>query len=122
MPRKAPIPIEFEDLLNRAGKRVLAGTADVCGALADPRRRFVALRGMVNKAKAERLRTTLEREMSALLTDLSQPIPPETIWEMERNYDDWLPKSVRCRTAYLENRRGAAGKRAKELGLDDQLS
>ena len=122
MPRKAPIPIEFEDLLNRAGKRVLAGTADVCGALADPRRRFVALRGMVDKAKAERLRTTLEREMSALLTDLSQPIPPETIWEMERNYDDWLPKSVRCRTAYLENRRGAAWKRAKELGLIDLLS
>ena len=121
MPRKAPIPIEFEDLLNRAGKRVLAGTADVCGALADPRRRFVALRGMVDKAKAERLRTTLEREMSALLTDLSQPIPPETIWEMERNYDDWLPKSVRCRTAYLENRRGAAWKRAKELGLIDLL-
>ena len=37
--------------------------------------------------------------MAALLTELSQPIPPETIWEMERNYDDWLPKSVRCRTA-----------------------
>ena len=123
MPRKPPIPTEFEDLLSRAGKRVLAGIdADACDALADPRRRFVALSGMVDKAKAERLRATLEREMSALLTDLSQPIPPETIWEMERNYDDWLPKSVRCRTAYLENRRGAAWKRAKELGLIDLLS
>src|SRR6185436_13775475 len=122
MSRKAQIPTEFEDLLNRAGKRVLAGTADVCGALADPRRRFVALSGMVDKAKAERLRGTLEREMSALLTDLDQPIPPETIWEMKQNYDDWLPKSVRCRTAYLENRRGAAWKRAKGLGLIDLLS
>lgn len=122
MPRKPPIPTEFEDLLNRAGKRVLAGTASACGVLADPKRRFVALRGMVDKAKAERLRTSLEREMSALLTDLSQPIPPETIWDMQRNYDDWLPKSVRCRTAYLENRRGAAWKRAKELGLIDLLS
>lgn len=123
MPRKSAIPTEFEDLLTRAGKRVLAGTAaGVCGALADPRRRFVALSGMVDRAKAERLRATLEREMSALLTDLSQPIPPETIWEMARNYDDWLPKSVRCRTAYLENRRGAAWKRAKALGLLDLLS
>jgi hypothetical protein len=123
MSRKPPIPTEFEDLLSRAGKRVLAGAdADACGALADPRRRFVALSGMVDKAKAERLRLMLEREMSALLTDLSQPIPPETIWEMECNYDDWLPKSVRCRTAYLENRRGAAWKRAKELGLIDLLS
>jgi hypothetical protein len=102
---------------------VLAGGApDICGALADPRRRFVALRGMVDTAKAERLRGTLEREMARLLTDLSQPIPPEAIWDMKQNYDDWLPKSVRCRTAYLENRRGAAWKRAKELGLIDLLS
>ena len=34
-------------------ERVLAGTADACGALADPRRRFVALGGMVDKAKAD---------------------------------------------------------------------
>lgn len=122
MLRKAPVPTEFEDLLTRAGRRVLAGTADVCGALADPRRRFVALGGMMDTAKAERLRLTLEREMAALLSDLNQPIPPETIWEMTRNYDDWLPKSVRCRTAYLENRRGAAWKHAKTLGLVDLLS
>ncbi|HET6618943.1 MAG TPA: hypothetical protein VFG64_03320 [Dongiaceae bacterium] len=102
---------------------MLAGNApDICAALADPRRRFVALSGMVSAPKAERLRVTLEREMAALLTDLSRPIPPETIWDMRRNYDDWLPKSVRCRTAYLENRRGAAWRRARELGLIDLLS
>lgn len=123
MPRTAPIPREFEDLLTTAGKRVLAGRApDICGALADPRRRFVALSGMVSAAKAERLRRMLEREMSPLLSELAQPIPPETIWEMQRNYDDWLPKTVRCRTAYLENKRGTAWKRAKELGLIDLLS
>ena len=94
----------------------------VNGALADPRRRFIALTGMVAKAKAEALRKTLERAMAPLLTDLSQPIPPETIWDMKRNYDDWLPKAVRCRTAYLENKRGAAYARAKELGLIDLLS
>ncbi|HET6158834.1 MAG TPA: hypothetical protein VFE34_10850 [Dongiaceae bacterium] len=123
MPRKSVLPTEFEDLLSPAGKRVLAGNApDICGALADPKRRFMALGGMVAKARAESLRLTLEREMANLLADLSQPIPPETIWDMKRNYDDWLPKSVRCRTAYLENRRGAAWRRAKELGLIDLLS
>jgi hypothetical protein len=123
MPPKPAIPTEFEDLLTPAGKRVLAGSAPgICGALADPRRRFVALGGMIAAAKAERLRRVLEREMAELLSDLNQPIPPETIWDMERNYDDWLPKSVRCRTAYLENRRGAAWRRAKELGLIDLLS
>lgn len=123
MPQKFPIPAEFEDLLTPAGKRVLAGNAPgICGALADPKRRFVALGGMIAKAKAERLRATLEREMAGLLSELSQPIPPETIWEMKRNYDDWLPKTVRCRTAYLEHRRGKAWRRAKELGLIDLLA
>jgi hypothetical protein len=123
MPPKPAVPTEFEDLLTPAGKRVLAGNAPaICGALADPRRRFVALSGMIATAKAERLRRILEREMAGELSDLSRPIPPETIWDMERNYDEWLPKSVRCRTAYLENRRGAAWRRAKELGLIDLLS
>jgi len=123
MPRKSALPTEFEDLLTPAGKRVLAGNAPgICGALADPKPRFVALGGMVAKAKAESLRLKLEHEMAGLLTDLNQPIPPETIWDIKRNYDDWLPKSVRCRTAYLENRRGAAWHRAKELGLIDLLS
>lgn len=123
MPAKPPIPLEFEDLLTSTGKRVLAGSASkICGALADPRRRFVVLDDMIVTAKAERLRGLLEREMSGLLSDLDRPIPPETIWDMKRNYDDWLPKSVRCRTAYLENRRGAAWRRAKALGLIDLLS
>src|SRR5689334_4736912 len=123
MPSKPAVPTEFEDLLTPAGKRVLANTASgICGTLADPRRRFVVLGGMIATTKAERLRRILEREMASELSDLSQPIPPETIWDMKRNYDDWLPKSVRCRTAYLENRRGAAWRRAKELGLIDLLS
>ncbi len=123
MPAKAPIPREFEALLTPAGKRILAGNAPgICGALADPRRRFIALNSMVSVAKAEHLRRALQREMAPLLSALSQPIPPETIWEAKQNYDDWLPKTVRCRTAYLENKRGAAWKRAKEIGLIDLLS
>lgn len=123
MPHKVAIPREFEELLTPAGKRVLAVRAPgICGALADPRRRFVSLDGMVATARAERLRRALEREMAPLLSDLARPIPPETIWEMRRNYDDWLPKTVRCRTAYLENRRGAAWKRARDIGLIDLLS
>jgi len=117
MPRKPAIPTEFEDLLTRAGKRVLAGTAEVCGALADPRRRFVALSGMVDKAKAERLRGTLEREMSALLTDLDQPIPPETIWEMRRDYGELLPKTSRARTIFFDSRREAGVTAAERIGL-----
>ncbi len=50
------------------------------------------------------------------------PIPPETIWEMERNYEEWLPKTVRVKTATLESKRAKSYARAKELGLIDLLS
>jgi hypothetical protein len=51
------------------------------------------------------------------LTALTQPIPPETVWSMTRNYDEWLPKAMRMRTAYLEWRRGAAWRAAEDCGL-----
>src|SRR5262245_37838819 len=100
------IPTEFEDLLSPAGRRVLAGKdAALCGALADPRRRFIACEGQVKKSAAESLRKTLEREMLPLLTEMAMPIPPETIWEMQHNYEEWLPKTVRVKTASLESKR-----------------
>lgn len=113
----ARIPTEFEDLLTPAGRRVLAGAAEICGALADPRRRFVSLTGMIAKSKAEALRRTLESRMRPLLVEMATPIPPETIWEMTHNYEEWLPKTVRVRTAYLERNRAKAYRMAEEIGL-----
>jgi hypothetical protein len=116
------IPTEFEDLLTPAGRRVLAGRAPgICGALADPKRRFIAIEGLVKKAAAESLRKVLEREMLPLLVPLALPIPPETIWEMEKNHEEWLPKTVRARTATLENRRARSTRRAEEIGLTGLL-
>jgi len=117
------VPREFEDLLSPAGRRVLAGRdAAVCGALADPRRRFIALEGLLKKSAAEALRKVLEREMLPLLQPMEMPIPPETIWEMKRNYEEWLPKTVRVMTATLESKRAMSYARAREIGLIDLLS
>ena len=117
------IPAEFEDLLTSAGQRVLSGrAAGICGALADPKRRFIALDGMIRKSRAEALRKAMEREMLPLLSPLAMPIPSETIWEMAKNYEEWLPKTVRVRTATLESRRSKAWRRAQEIGLVDMLT
>lgn len=115
------VPREFEDLLTPAGRRILSGKADICGALGDPRRRFLALNGMIAKSKAESLRRTLEEHLRPLLSPMNDPIPPETIWEMEHDYEEWLPKSVRAQTAYLERKREASSQRAQELGIVDLL-
>src|SRR6476646_4927295 len=90
------LPSEFEDLLSRAGKRVLAGTHPLCGALADPKRRFLAADDLLDRAKVARVRRALEESLTPTLEPLAQPILPETIWEMRRDYGELLPKTSRA--------------------------
>jgi hypothetical protein len=114
-------PAEFEDMLTAAGRRVLAGTSPLCGALAEPRRRFLAERGLVSERSARAAVRLLDRTLYDLLEPLEQPIPPETIWEMTRNYGEQLPKTARTKTAYLQHRREHAYRRAQEIGLVGML-
>ena len=116
-------PNEFSELLSRRGRRVLAGADPVlCGALADPRRRFVAAGGLVDARQAAAARRLLDRAMLPHLSVMADPVPPETIWGMTRDYDEWLPKAMRVRTAYLEQRRGAAWRAADACGLVTMLN
>ena len=111
------IPAEFEDLLSRAGKRVLAGTHPLCGALADPKRRFLAADDLLDRAKAARVRRVLEEALTPVLEPLAKPIPPETIWEMRRDYGELLPKTSRSRTIFFDSRREPGVKAAERIGL-----
>jgi hypothetical protein len=114
-------PDEFEDMLTAAGRRVLAGRSALCGALADPRRRFLAETGLVDRRQVRAAMRLLDRALYDSLQPLDQPIPPETIWNMTRNYGERLPKTARLKTAYLEHRREPAYRRAEEIGLAAML-
>jgi hypothetical protein len=111
------IPSEFEDLLSRAGRKVLAGTHPLCGALADPRTRFLAAEDLIDRAKAARLRKLLEEKLADALEPMERPIPPESIWGMRRDYEERLPKTSRARTIYFESRREPGVKAAERIGL-----
>jgi hypothetical protein len=111
------IPSEFEAVLSRQGRRVLAGTHPLCGALADPRRRFLVADDLIDKAKAERLRRALEAGLAGLLEPLEKPIPPESIWSMRRDYGELLPKTSRSRTIFFDSPREAGARAAKAIGL-----
>jgi hypothetical protein len=111
------IPAEFEDLLSRAGRRVLAGTHPLCGALADPRRRFLAAEDLIDRSKAARLRRLLEEKLTATLELIERPIPPESIWDMRHDYGELLPKTGRARTIYFDSRREPGAKAAERIGL-----
>ena len=115
--RSHDIPAEFEELLSRQGRRVLAGTHPLCGALADPRRRFLMADDLIDRARAARLRRALEAELIDTLEPIERPIPPESIWDMKRDYGELLPKTTRARTIYFESRRDPGVKAAERIGL-----
>ena len=113
----APIPSEFEDLLSRQGRRVLAGTHPLCGALANPRTRFLVAEDLLDRAKVARVRRIVEAELPDVLEPIEKPIPPDTIFEMKKDYAELLPKSSRARTIYFESRREPGVKAAERIGL-----
>ena len=115
--RSNGIPVEFEDLLSRAGRRVLAGTHPLCGALANPRTRFLCSEDLLDRTKAARVRRTLEAELPDTLEPIEKPIPPDTIFDMKQDYAELLPKSSRARTIYFESRREPGVKTAERIGL-----
>ena len=73
------IPAEFEDLLSASGKRVLAGTHALCGALANPRTRFLARGDLLDRGKAERVRRALEASLVDKLDGEVVPIAGDAL-------------------------------------------
>jgi hypothetical protein len=118
---KAIIPADFADLLSPAGKRLLAGRHALCGALADPRTRFLARDDLVDRRKAEVLRRMLEQRLVDKLEPLERPIPPESIWEMREDYGELLPKTSRARTIYFDGRGEPGVREAERIGLAQLL-
>jgi hypothetical protein len=114
-------PAEFESFLSPAGRRLLAGASPLAGALADPRRRFLAADGLIDPARVEGARKLLERALLPHLSRIDRPIPPEATWEMRENYGELLPKSMRVSTATFERRRGRAWDAAEAIGLAAML-
>jgi hypothetical protein len=114
-------PAEFETFLSPAGRRLLAGASPLAGALADPRRRFLAANGLLDGAKVRAARRLLERALLPHLSRIDRPIPPEATWEMTENYGELLPKTMRVSTATFERRRGRAWDAAEAIGLSTML-
>jgi hypothetical protein len=116
-------PTEFADLLTPRGLRILRGRdSEACGALLRmPPQRFISLTGVVDAKKAAACRHALEEELRDTLTEMDDPIPPESLLGMTENYSELLPKSVRVRTALLGSRRSRSWSAAERVGLTAML-
>src|ERR1700754_3104542 len=92
-------PAEFADLLTPKGRRILDGrTTDLAGTLAAPNRFFVALTGAIAAAKARAVPALLERRLAPQMVNLASAIPPQSITNQTRNYQERLPKVARMHT------------------------
>jgi len=105
-------PPEFSDLLAANGRRLKRG-----GDAA-----FFAASGLVDAARAAGAFLLLERALLGALKPLVRAIPPETIANQTRNYQERLPKTVRNLAADIDAPRGKAARIAREIGLSAMLS
>ena len=76
---------------------MLEGRSPLTGVLKTGRR-FIAEAGLLDRAKCRALLARLEDEVAGRLRPFERGIPPETIWGLTRNYEEQLPKTVRCST------------------------
>ncbi|MGV3620781.1 MAG: hypothetical protein ACO1OB_08185 [Archangium sp.] len=115
-------PAEFEDLLTKTGKQVLAGKhAKYSGSLATGRSRFVSAQGLLDAKKSKALAKLLDDRLSERLMPMEQEIPRSATWGMKVAYREKLPKTVRVQTAMLDEDESPALARAKDLGLITML-
>jgi hypothetical protein len=112
------LPEEFEELLSRRGRAVLAGRA--AARLGDDVR-FLAEEGLLDRARARAVRDLLDRTLREVMRPMEDPIPEWTITGMEHDYGELLPKTVRVKTATFSSRRSRAFQRAGDIGLHRML-
>lgn len=115
-------PREFSDLLTKEGRRVLDGRhPTLSGALATGRSRWVGSGALLDPKKSRALATLLDDALGALLFDMEQPIPRGATWDMKVAYTEKLPKTVRVRTAMIDDPKSPARRRAKDIGVIEML-
>lgn len=107
-------PLEFEGLLSRAGRKVLAGTHPAAGAL--QREGFFTASGLLEAKLLPGCRKLIARAFEKLLLEISRPLPSAS--SSNQSYEDTLPKVGRLLSVPMEGLdRFIAQRAAREIGL-----
>jgi hypothetical protein len=115
-------PPEFADLLNRKGQGLLDGRIPTFNAsFRSQERWFVSVQDILNRDVSDACVRLLDWKMFPLLKTLTSEVAPETIWEMNENYAESLPKSMLVKSAELNARRSKSIEVAQNIGLMDML-
>ena len=115
-------PSEFDDLLNRRGRRLLADPPQFEDLLKKRRTPIVFFEDIIDAGVARECIRLLDEGMFPRLQRMEHPIPREALTEMTENYTEHLKKTMRVRTATFNSGRSRALAAAKEIGLAEMMS
>ena len=116
------LPSQFADLLSVKGRRALDGKVPALNGILKTGQRLIVANDLLEPAKCRALLAALEGSLTAQLTSMESPIPPESIWGMEENYCELLPKTVRVRTVTMASRTSKGARAVARLGLQRLLT
>lgn len=111
-------PPEFADLLSLRGQRILDGkSSKERGLFTRPNCYFANFSNLIRRESADACMRLLDEHLYDSLSIEQSKIPPETITEMEENYTETLPKTIRIKTAFFRKRNARSYRAAEEIGL-----
>ncbi|HEY0160411.1 MAG TPA: hypothetical protein VGF28_24200 [Thermoanaerobaculia bacterium] len=115
-------PAEFEELLNRRGRKLLAEAPQLETLIRKRRTPILFFDGVIDRGLAAECVRLLDQAMYPTLRRMHFPIPREALTEMTENYGEQLRKTVRVKTATMNSRDSVALRAAREVGLDVMMS
>ena len=110
-------PAEFEELLSRRTKRLLADPPQLEAAISRRRAPILFFENAIEPGVSKECIRLLDQAMDPVLRQMHVPIRREVLTGMKRNYAECLPKTLRSRTAILNARKSKAIAAAEEIGL-----
>ena len=110
-------PSEFDDLLNRRGRRLVANPPKLDALIAKRQTPILLLTDVIDDDVARDCIRLLDDALYPHLRRMHYPIPRSLLTGMKENYAEQLPKTMRVRTATFGPRRSNALDAAREIGL-----
>jgi hypothetical protein len=114
-------PSEFDDLLNRRGRRLLADPPSLEGLIAKRETPIVFFENVIDAGVARECIRLLDDAMYPQLRRMHVPIEREALTGMKYNHSESLVKTVRVRTATFNSKRSKGLDVATGIGLAQMM-
>ena len=114
-------PAEFDELLNRRGRRLLAEPPQLESLIARRQTPILFFDNVIDPGVAAECIRLLDAAMYPRLRRMHVPIPREALTGMKRNYTEELPKTARVKTSTFNSSRSRVLDAAREIGLEQMM-